>query len=174
MNIRIPLRSRGAQPSTKIERAQLYNLDDNEYFQLQFNPKPDPRLDVEWTDDTWNGTARAHSQFLGIGPFGFDIPIILEVAPGAPRMPHSCSPQLMDGDGLVIIENVLAVILNWLKVRPDVGRPSLVNYIIGEQSYRGRIRTLTFGDEDRFPGGRLRHLMITLGFKQWRTKSELI
>lgn len=174
MQFAIPLSSRRRAPaSQRIVRAQLYNLDENQHFQLQFNPEIDPRLEINWADEPWLSAVQGHTQFLGVAPFEFEIPLHFEVAPGAPPVPNSCSPQLMDGAGLIVIEAVLEVLDRWCKPRQDFGRPPIISFIQQDNSYRGRITSLAQSSEDRFWDGRLRRLTIRLGFRQWRTNNAL-
>lgn len=171
--IRLPIRNIIAKvTSTKIHRGQLYNLDDNQFFNFQFNPTVEPLVEYNWSDDPWLGRAETHSQFLGVGQTQFELPLQFMVAPGAPIIENNCDPGLVDTThGYVQIENVIATINRWAAIRPDKRRPSLVRVILPEASYRGRITLIGIRGEDRFPDGRLRRATIRIGFKEWRTIS---
>ena len=167
---RLPIRNIIAKVrSTKVARGQLYNLDDNEFFNFQFNPIVEPLTESNWADDPWLGRAETHANFLGIGQAQFELALQFMVAPGAPIVENNCNPSLVDAYGYVSIENVSAAINRWAAIRTDKRRPSLVRVILPEASYSGRITLIGIRGEDRFPDGRLRRATIRIGFKEWRT-----
>jgi hypothetical protein len=156
--------------SPKIARGQLYNIDDNEFFNFQFNCSPETLREFNWSDDAWLGQEYTHSQFLGSGQTQFELPLQFIVAPGAPIVENNCNPSLVDPQsGLLFIEQVVATINRWTAIQPDKRRPSLIRVILGDRSFDGRIVLIGIRDDDRFADGRLRRATIRIGFKEWRS-----
>jgi hypothetical protein len=154
----------------KTARGQLYNIDDNEFFNFQFNCSPETLREFNWSDDPWLGQEYTHSQYLGSGQTQFELPLQFLVAPGAPIVENNCNPSLVDPqNGLLFIEQVVATINRWTDIRPDKRRPSLIRVILGDQSFDGRITLIGIRGEDRFTDGQLRRATIRIGFKEWRS-----
>lgn len=165
------------QKEKKTARAQIYNYDDNQRFDLQFIPMIRTHADDHWAQRPWQGTPYEHAQFLATGQASFEIPIELLVDPGAPKIANqNTTPSVLDGDGLVSIENVRQVILKWAKIRPDVGRPSLVGFTgsSGTLDYAGYMTYRDFEEIDRFPEGRIRHAILRIGITEWKTPSRRV
>jgi len=161
------------QASPKIARGQLYNIDDNEFFNFQFNCSPETLREFNWSDDAWLGQEYTHSQFLGSGQTQFELPLQFVVAPGAPTVENNCNPSLTgedrQGNSFVFIEVIIQTINRWTAIRPDKRRPSLIRVILGDQSFDGRITLIGIRGEDRFTDGQLRRATIRIGFQEWRS-----
>ncbi|MCK9568835.1 hypothetical protein M0R72_07840 [Candidatus Pacearchaeota archaeon] len=177
LTFKFPIRNILPHKATpKIARGQLYNIDDNEFFNFQFNCSPETLREFNWADDQWLGREETHSQFLGSGQTQFELPLQFLVAPGAPIVENNCNPSLSETSNnpkypasLLIIENVIAAINRWTAIRPDKRRPSLIRVILGDRSFDGRIVLIGIRDDDRFANGRLRRATIRIGFKEWRS-----
>lgn len=177
MQISIPIRVVKHRLSSKpIARGQLYNLDDNEYFDLQFNPRViEPRTEYGWSDDPWMGSDKVSVQFLGIGQTDFDLQVEFLVDPGAPRITYRLGTTNLvltyqDGaeNNLIRIENIIRTIEQWGAVRDDKGRSSLIGITMGKSYWEGRMINFAPRIEERFRDGLIRKATLRIGFKQWR------
>jgi len=167
----------GKAKDEKVARAQIYNFDDNQRFDLQFVPNVRPRTDDQWAQRPYQGTPYTHAQFLATGQTSFEVPIELLVDPNAPKIANqNTTPSVVDGDELVHIENVRAVILTWAKIRSDLGRPSLVGYVgpNGTLDYAGYMTYRDLEELDRFPDGRMRHVILRIGITEWKTPTARV
>ncbi len=175
MNIVIPIRLVTSRAPQAIARAQLYNLDDNRFFSLQFNPQMiEPAVSYGWSDTEWTGADKIDVQFLGVGQTEMEIVSDWVVDPAAPVVRHNLDRNLVYDDGadnkLVKIENVIGALRDWGNIRPDNGRSSLVRVIIGDDwYYNGRMTRFSFRIDERFKDGTIRRGGLRVGFKEWRS-----
>ncbi len=175
MQIVIPIRIVHELRREPIARAQLYNLDDNTYFNFQFNPLTiEPATEYGWSDEGWTGTDKIDTQFLGIGQTELDVTSDWLVDPVAPIIRHNLNSDLVYEDGagnrLVRIESVIAAIQQWGAIRTDERRSSLVRLIIGDNWYfNGRMTRFSARIDERFANGLIRRASLRIGFKEWRS-----
>ncbi len=175
MQIVVPVRFLRAQRREPIARAQLYNLDENTYFNLQFNPQTlEPGRDYGWSEEGWTGSDKIDLQFLGVGQTELEVVSDWLVDPAAPLVRHNLDRALTYDDGagnkLIKIEEVIAAIERWGAIRDDKRRSSLIRVIIGDNwYYNGRMTRFTARIDERFASGTIRRAGISIGFKEWKT-----
>jgi hypothetical protein len=175
MRIVIPLRSALSVPDmATIARAQLYNLDQNEFIEFQFNPRgSEPGMDFGWGDDGFSGSDKVDTQFLGQGQTEFELASEWIVDPGAPVIDHNvaepCVHEDAAGNKLIMIGAVLVAFERWAAIRIDSRRPSLIRVIWPDNRwYEGRLVRLSHRIEERFASGEARRATVRMGFKEWR------
>lgn len=190
MQIVVPVRFVRSRQREPIARAQLYNLDDNTYFNLQFNPQTlEPSREYGWSEEGWTGSDKIDLQFLGVGQTELEVVSDWLVDPAAPLVRHNLDRPLtyddkqlrkalveegfgaIEGAGnwLVKIEEVIKTVEGWGALREDKRRSSLVRVIIGDNwYYNGRMTRLTARIDERFANGVIRRASIRIGFKEWK------
>lgn len=179
MQLIIPIRIVQERRREPIARAQLYNLDDNTYFNFQFNPQTlEPANEYGWADEGWTGSDKIDSQFLGVGQTELEVISDWLVDPAAPIIRHNLDGDLVYDDGasnrLVRIEAVIAAIQSWGAIRTDERRSSLVRLIIGDNWYfNGRMTRFAARIDDRFASGLIRRASLRIGFKEWRSTAPI-
>lgn len=174
MPIVVPVRFVRSRLREPIARAQLYNLDDNTYFNLQFNPQTlEPSREYGWSEEGWTGSDKIDLQFLGVGQTELEVVSDWLVDPAAPLVRHNLDRPLTYDDGadnkLLKIEEVIKTIENWGALREDKRRSSLVRVIIGDNwYYNGRMTRLVAHIDERFADGTIRRAGFSIGFKEWK------
>ncbi|MGB5107328.1 MAG: hypothetical protein WBP42_11515 [Candidatus Zixiibacteriota bacterium] len=179
MNIVIPIRLVQSRTRGPIARAQIYNLDDNEYFNFQFNPQTlEPGRDYGWSDEGWTGSDKYDTQFLGVGQTELELASDWLVDPAAPIIRYHIDRTLMYQAGpnptqqvsLVKVEEIIKTLENWGAIRERERRSSLVRVIIGDNwYYNGRMTRFSCRIDERFADGTIRRAAIRIGFKEWRS-----
>lgn len=176
MNLVIPVRIVTERRRDPIARAQLYNLDDNQYFNFQFNPITlEPGREYGWSDEGWTGTDKIDTQFLGVGQTEIEVVSDWLVDPAAPGIQYHVGTALTYEDSagntrLIWIEKVIATVERWGQIRSDKRRSSLVRLIIGDNWYfNGRMTRFSARIDERFANGLIRRASLRIGFKEWKS-----
>lgn len=168
----------GAQPpftGIQLTKGQLYNLDNNEWLNFQFNPEIfDYRQEFNWGEIQWKGSEHGGDlQYTGSGPYTFDLQLLFVGEPHAPNTEYSQgdSPTIpfsgIAGTIKIDFEFIESMLNRWTEPLENKRRPSRIKVILGPRSFMGVITNLDFRITEFFPDLSAREARLTIGFRQW-------
>ena len=153
----------GDMPLTK---GQLYNLDNDEWIDFQFNPEFfEWDQAINWKDFTHKGDPSGGDlQFLNIGPRTFDLALIYAADPGAPEIKRDIG---LDGGDEMTFERIEEVMENWRQLLPEKKRPSRIKVIIGSRTFDCIVENIRMRITEWFDDLTAREALLTLEFREW-------
>jgi len=166
MGLYIPTSSAGQLPLSAvcIKKGQIYNLDNNEWMNFQFNPQTfEWERSINWAETTWKGDVQGGDlSFINIGPRTFDLSLLFLADPGAPEINYKTNSVKIDS-----FEAVEELIESWSQIVSSKGRPARVKVIMGERFFDGVIRNYHFKIIESFEDLSAKEGILTLEFREW-------
>jgi hypothetical protein len=154
-----------------LTKGQLYNLDNDTYFNFQFNP-----TDLEWErEHNWSNTnwigddTGGDSTYINSKPRTIDLSLMFVADPGV-APPEYSSPlqfQITDEFGLVDFQAIKGIVEDWEKIITSKGRPSRIAIIVGPNIFEGKILKSGFKISEFFPDLSPKVAILTLEFEEW-------
>jgi hypothetical protein len=153
----------------EFKRGQLYNIDNNQYLNFQFNPTSfEWARDVKWSERNWVGSTRGGDvQFINIGPRRLSLELLFVADPRAPEVNFEADFPVIDQHGLVDFKSITDTIENWIELIEGVKRPSRIGIIVGPNVFEGVLLNITPRITDFFEDLSAKEALLLLEFREW-------
>lgn len=172
MSLFIPTSTGGTTPEPyNILKGMLYNLDNDEYFEFQFNPQTFIwERQINWSRTKFKGdSSGGHVDFLNLEPREFDLTLLFIADPSAPSVNYYSEERLTRPviDATIDFEALLRLIKTWETPIDGIGRPAVIKIIIGENIFDCVIESYQVQETNFFPDLTVREGTIVFSFKEW-------
>ena len=176
MNLVLPTSGASLPLETgRLAKGQLYNLDLDEWLDLQFNPETfDYDRVFNYAQIAPKGTERGGDlQYLSSGPISFDLDLVFVADPSAPEIKYQAEERLSNNSVRVDFEQLETMLNRWQEPLANKGRPSRIAVIIGPRRTDGVITSLTITVREFFREDlSAREAEITIGFREWQMRQS--
>lgn len=154
-----------------VAKGQVYNLDLDQYFNFQFNPKMfEYEQKFNWRTAKYKGDfSGGNKDFISTDPITFELELIFVADPGAPSIEYN-TPEVISPKGSVQrvdFGELLKVLRRWCSQVEGLNRPSRMKVIMGDNDIDCVIRTYKVSQKEFFEDATVREGVLLIEFEEW-------